>query len=574
MNFTSENAAGFGQFDILPVEMKNYILDFLNTSQILQLRSTCKSFRQFLEDRIYLRVRKGDSLSEAAEIDKEKRRKFKYGFCKLDLEGVRQADDTDLRAFENLVTVRIIINGQSCWEPLFLRKGLLSRTHRLYLPRSVAKLVLLRNTCKKPITVKSPTVISLGELLYSETAYYYLHHLNSSVDSICVEINRGCTELNHSCLFLVRPATTQKIELSSRNHSEILVSVTLNWLIAKKDNAPWADDNFSFDQYMNALALFFKDNGFFQKRILRLRLMLEMYSDETAAFRNIDFLFQSLCSNTIVLAICFMGFDLAMLFGADPCATELRELCLIVTHPYCVPTTQALSSTLKSVRGLTNRNVKHITLKLIGFSLERITYNLQIALETLLPCCPCLTSIHVETTINGNGPEEFRAFELIDWPKLQLPTAFSLKLLCVENWFYAKGGQFLSRSFGNFVQQLSPERVILIRHCPVVERFILPCDPFPNLRFDVINTMESFRNTSDVEDVLSVARIVDKIEQVDMIHKVGVSYGTPDVFEFDFFRKEERNIRDPIDFSYYSTSSTKRFCIPLDGSPNGTSLRF
>ncbi|CAH0393282.1 unnamed protein product [Bemisia tabaci] len=338
MNFTSDNAAGFGEFDVLPVEMKNYILDFLNTSQILQLRSTCKSFRQFLEDRICLRVRKGDSLSEAAGIDKEKRRKFKYGFSKLDLEGVCnegacQAYDMDLRAFENLVTVRIIINGQSCWDPIFLRKGVLSQTHRLYLPRSVAKLVLLRNRCKKSITVQNPTVIYLGEFLYSKTAYYYLHRWNSSVDSICVEINRGYTELNHSCLSLVGPGTTQKIELSLRDHSEILVSVTLDWSIAKGENSPWPMNNFSFDQYMNALALFFKDNGFFQKRILRLRLMLEMYSDETAAFRNIDFLFQSLCSNTIVLAICFMGFDLAMLFGADPCATELRELCLIVTHP-------------------------------------------------------------------------------------------------------------------------------------------------------------------------------------------------------------------------------------------------
>ncbi|CAH0393292.1 unnamed protein product [Bemisia tabaci] len=263
----------------LPNEMIRAICELLDSASILQLRSSCSFFEEFLRDKIRLQIPMEYGMRDMTTLDAQMRKQFMCGFRHVELynfhfENFRIDAEVDLRPYEDLRTLRIIGVPESLCKPLIFHNYILQPLElHVFPPLSLKKLELFRTTLNVKISLPYPeAVVSLGFLIYRENASYGLPRRklenvpnSTSHHSLVIILKCRAANLKNSCVTLNRSGDSEPIPLSATENSEILIGLTLDWNLAFFNNLPtWTDprrreDCDALDMYIQSLTKYFKE---------------------------------------------------------------------------------------------------------------------------------------------------------------------------------------------------------------------------------------------------------------------------------------------------------------------------
>ncbi|CAH0393296.1 unnamed protein product [Bemisia tabaci] len=575
----------------LPDEMIRAICELLDSASILQLRSSCLFFEEFLRDKIRLQIPMEYGVRDMAILDAQTREQFMCGFRHVDLynfdfEHFCIDAEVDLRPFKDLRTLRVIGVPESLCKPLIFHNYQLQPLElHIFPPFSLKKLELFRTTLKVNISLPYPeAAMSLGHLIYRENASYKLprRELENVPDSmsrhaLVILLKCRAVNLEKSCVTLNISGDSEPIPLSATEISKILVGLTLDWNSAFFDNLSiWMNPSRRreycdpFDMYIQSLTKYFNEKPFDgihfpEKRLERVRIMLDGGILESPNFKNIDSVLRHFCSETIILIISDVGIDLSILFSDKPVSIALKNFCLIFSTE---DSNESCKGMLSSIRGSFNSKIQHFSLKLHHLRAEKILQSmLTEVLNTVIPCCPNLKTMLIELDLRSPDSKH-TTFESIIWPIFTLPTATarSLDTILVESWQYEF--TIFSPSFSDFVRRFSPKRVIIYRHSDVKGPHYkeVSKEVFTSIRFDILDSSIDYHLLpSRRRDVTSIKRIVKYIDIADLKAKIRSEQQSSQRSR-DMILQTKREPSDPKNFSYYTTNcKLQSYLIPEDG---------
>ncbi|CAH0393288.1 unnamed protein product [Bemisia tabaci] len=569
--------------DDLPTEVLLIIMEKLETHDLLRIRSTSHRFRHIADKIVSVKANAAYDLREASNLEENKRYLNGSNSRHLELTNTCKEFQIDLRSFRGLTTL-IIVNLPLFYESDLSNKGILvfdkflgkipSDHVGFDLPPTISKITLKRFMRRESIIMPEKPDICLGERLYRERFEYCVAERASMVTDS--QSNRYSLRVRYRqpCM---QTAVWDRISLVESqwrqvtpedNFEEFVVSLSFTWPLKEESernrNSPIPLSALSFRTYIALVGNYLARARFTPTRLKRFRLLLNKKHVRSNSLENVDSVFETVRTETLILAIRRVGIDLSILFSDHPCAKSIECFCLIAKFGAVQRNLQRpLMKMLDRIHGRLNQNIKHFSLKFYRNSSSVWIMKAMSAavLNCLLPACPNLTTLHIEIT-NANHAD---IFDLVDCNIPLQERRARLETLCIETWCFVNSVHSLPQHFATFLKKLMPKRVIIIRHNPSWFGFNIPESveaDLSDVRFDILNTYERCY-TRDV-DILSIPRLLRKIEQADsaFCFKIRDRYlDKPGmIVKIPTSEKDSKNI------SFYKTHRLNEFYFPNDGA--------